>query len=327
MFKKMSVCLVGLAIISADAQTINLQGVVSNIGGKPIANAIVSLVRQKMKDTTGTDGKFSFISTSVKKLSAIVPQANDISLTNDVLQFTLNTPSPMKVEIFNLKGNLLRQEINMNAAAGTYRFDISKNCQAANVLMIRAAIGSSEVSFRYIPLNGAHYVLSRSNTASHGLAKMAADVDTLTVTATGYQPKTIALTSLVNPQQNITLDSNDGKNAPGPSLGCGKTLGSINKSGTYTVRSSGTNRTFIINIPTNYDKNKPYRLIFGMHCMGGSAEKVAGTSDQSKNFYGIKTQADKDNIQCIYVAPQGDALVVLGKENPIDYSFSTCKRC
>jgi poly(3-hydroxybutyrate) depolymerase len=28
---------------------------------------------------------------------------------------------------------------------------------------------------------------------------------------------------------------------------------------------------------------------------------------RSKNYYGIKTQADKDNVQAIYVAPQGDA--------------------
>jgi hypothetical protein len=47
MFKKISVGLVGLAIISANAQTVNLQGVVSNSSGKAIANATVSLVRKK----------------------------------------------------------------------------------------------------------------------------------------------------------------------------------------------------------------------------------------------------------------------------------------
>lgn len=207
------------AVFSANTQTVNLQGVVSNTTGKPIPNAIVLLAGQNMRDTTGTDGKYSFISTSVKKLPAILPQANDISLTNDVLQFTLSTPSPIKVEIFNLKGNLLKQEKNMNAAAGIYRFDISKNYQAENVLMIKAALGKSEVSFRYIPLNGGRYALSRLNATStfsnsDGLAKMAADVDTLTVTATGYVTKSIAITSLINPQQNITLDSNSAKEWP-----------------------------------------------------------------------------------------------------------------
>jgi dienelactone hydrolase len=165
-----------------------------------------------MKDTTGADGKYSFIGTSVKNLPAIVPQSNGISLKNNVLQFTLSAQSPLKVEIFDLKGNLLRHEVNMNAAAGMYRFDISKNCQAAKVLAIKAAIGRSEVSFRYIAFKGVQEASSPLNTASaissgSGLKAMAAVVDTLKVTASGFQTKSVTITSLNNQQQNITLDS------------------------------------------------------------------------------------------------------------------------
>ncbi len=166
MFKKMSMNLLGVAVLYANAQMINLQGVVSNSSGKPISNAIVSLVRQKMMDTTGADGKYSFISTAVKKVPAIVPQTSNISLNNSVLQFALSTQSPMKVEIFNLTGKLLRREMNMNAAAGTYRFDISKNYRTANVLLIKAAIGKSEVSFRYMPIHGGQNASSFFNIAS-----------------------------------------------------------------------------------------------------------------------------------------------------------------
>jgi hypothetical protein len=204
--------IIAVTVFCASTQTVNLQGVVSNSSGKPIANAIVTLVLQKMKDTTGADGKYSFTSTSVKKLPDIVPQTNNISLKNDILQFTLSKPSPMKVEIFNLKGNLLRQEINRNASAGTYRYDISKNYRASNVLVIKAAIGRSEISFKYMPFNCGQCALSPSSTAStisnnSGLAKIAAVVDTITVTATGYQTKSVAINSLDNQEQNITLDS------------------------------------------------------------------------------------------------------------------------
>lgn len=302
-----------LVVLTVSAQTINLRGVVSNSANKPISNAIVSLVRQKLKDTTGTDGKYAFTG-SVATLPAILPQTNDISLNNDVLQFSIANPSPMKVELFDLKGKLLRQVINTNAAAGKYHFDITKNCQASKVLVIRAAIGISEVSFKYMPLNGGKYAISPITTSSAisiggGMTAAAAVVDTIKVTATGFKDKSAAITSL-NQELNITLDSIGGtalKNDPAPSAGCGKTMGSINKNGTYTIKSSNANRTFIIDLPTNYDKNKPYRLIFGMHCMGGSAAKVAGTTDQSAYFYHIKPQADKDNVQAIYVAPQGDA--------------------
>jgi hypothetical protein len=207
--------IIAVAVFSADTQTINLQGVVSNSGGKPISSAIVSLVRQNMKDTTGADGKYSLIGgTSVKNLPAIVPQSNDISLKNNVVQFALSTQSPIKIEIFDIKGNLLRQEVNMSAAAGMYRFDISRNCQAAKVLVIKAAIGRSEVSFRYIAFKGGQYALTPLTTtsaisSSSGLTAMAAVVDTLKVTAPGFQNKSVAITSLNNQQQNITLDSNE----------------------------------------------------------------------------------------------------------------------
>jgi poly(3-hydroxybutyrate) depolymerase len=310
MSKKMFAVIL-FAGLTVSAQTINLKGVVSNTGGKPIPGAIVSLVLQKMKNTTDADGKYSFVSTAIKKLPAVVPQANDISLNNGILQFTLSSQSPMKVELFDLKGRLIRQEINMNAAAGKYRFDISKNCHTSEVLVIRAAIGTSEVSFKYMPLSRGRQVFSSLNvtpaTSGSGLIAAAAVVDTITVSATGFQTKSVAITSL-NQELNITLDSTGGKNAPVPSIGCGKTLGTINKSGTYTISSSGGRGTYIINIPANYNKDNPYRLIFGMHCMGGSAARVAAADngDDLSAFYSIKTQADKDNIQCIYVAPQGD---------------------
>ncbi|MFB9615218.1 poly(3-hydroxybutyrate) depolymerase, partial [Kutzneria kofuensis] len=54
--------------------------------------------------------------------------------------------------------------------------------------------------------------------------------------------------------------------------GCGKapTLAS----GTHTIQSSGQNRNYILRIPTNYDNNHPYRLIFGFHWVGGTANDV-----------------------------------------------------
>lgn len=203
--------IIAVMVFSANTQTINLQGVVSNSGGEPISGAEVSLVLQNMKDTTDADGKFSFVSTSVKNGPA-VPKQSHISLKNNLLQFSLSTQSPLKVEIFDLKGNLLSQEINKNAAAGMYQFDISKNCQAAKVLVVRATIGNSDVSFRYMSLKGGQYVSAplkskSANSNSNSLRKIAATVDTIKVTATGFKPKSVPISSLDNQQQNITLES------------------------------------------------------------------------------------------------------------------------
>jgi poly(3-hydroxybutyrate) depolymerase len=298
--------------LTANAQTINLGGIVSNMGGKPIANAIVTLVGQGMKDTTGTDGKYTLAKTVSVQLPLLMPESEEISMNNGVLQFSLNASSPVKVEVFDVKGNLLKKESFPNASKGFYRVNIEETSHAAKLLFVRTAIGQNEATFRCIPLHNGKYAVSQSSESPApvvgALAKIAAINDTLKTSATGFVTKSTPITSYDNQQQNITLDSSNG-NAPGGSIGCGKTLGALNKSGTYTIKSSSTNRTYIIDIPTNYDKNTPIRLIFGMHCMGGSAARVAAAdvNDDLSAYYHMKTQAGKDNIQCIYVAPQGNS--------------------
>lgn len=309
MLKKISMGLIGMVILSANAQTYNLKGVVSNSNGEPIGEATVTAVMLGLSATTDADGKFSFIGTSTRKVHSFLPQTTNVSLKNNVLQFALGTASPMKVQIFNLKGSLLRQETKQNAAAGTYNLNLSNFYQAANVLLVKAAIGNSEETFRCIPLSDGRYTLHRSNivtTNSNG-QRFAADdeaLDTLIVSATGYRTKSVAITSLDDQDINITLKANDEKNDPAPSCGCGKEPGAINRSGTYTINTSGKPRTYIVRFPNNYDKANPYRLIFGMHCMGASAQDIAGTnprSDGAYDFYRLGSLA----TNAILVAPQG----------------------
>lgn len=94
------------------------------------------------------------------------------------------------------------------------------------------------------------------------------------------------------------------KPTPDPSCvncspGCGKDLTDL-RSGTYSISSAGLSRKYIIDIPANYDKNKPYRLIFGMHMMGGNMNTMV-----NNNYYGLKTYAQQTGVQCIFVAPDG----------------------
>jgi poly(3-hydroxybutyrate) depolymerase len=86
------------------------------------------------------------------------------------------------------------------------------------------------------------------------------------------------------------------------SSGCGKapTL----TSGSRTIQTSGKNRTFILRIPDNYDSNHPYRLVFGFHWNGGTANDVdsGGTSGYPWSYYGLRALSDNS---AIFVAPQG----------------------
>ncbi len=289
------------AAMVVNSQSINLRGKVSNSSGKPIPNAIVSLVRQNLKDTTGTDGTFSITRMDVAVLPILIPLKKAITMNNGNLEFFIPSPTSIKIELFDIKGDLLRSESSADVSTGFYKFDISKEISTPKLLIIRASIGKDGVAFRYIPLRNGKYIISdlhdNSNTLNNKLAKITAIDDSLTISATGYQTKSIVLSSY-DQDINITLD-NSGSTV-GPSAGCGKDISK--KTGMYTMTSAGLSRRYNIDIPANYDKNHPYRLIFGMHCMCGSMNSV-----RDEKFYMLKRIADSTKNYCIFVAPSAYA--------------------
>jgi len=100
------------------------------------------------------------------------------------------------------------------------------------------------------------------------------------------------------------------KNAPVPSKGCGAAP-SIT-SGSFDLNWSMGTRQVHINIPDSYDNSKPYRLIFGMQCMGGSGAQVV-----AENFYGLKPFDGEGTT--IFVAPEGNGNQLPWDEN--DYTM------
>ncbi|WP_051366332.1 cellulose binding domain-containing protein [Hamadaea tsunoensis] len=88
----------------------------------------------------------------------------------------------------------------------------------------------------------------------------------------------------------------------GPTAGCGRTPTLTN--GTHSIQSGGQNRSYILSIPGNYSNAHPYRLIFGLHWLNGTANDVAtGGADGSVwAFYG---QKQLSNNSTIFIAPQG----------------------
>lgn len=83
--------------------------------------------------------------------------------------------------------------------------------------------------------------------------------------------------------------------APAPSSGCGKAATLM--SGRATIDVGGKMREYILALPDNYDQSHPYRLIFGWHPWGGSAQQVA-----QGGYYGLSSQAKGS---AIFVAGEG----------------------
>jgi poly(3-hydroxybutyrate) depolymerase len=88
-------------------------------------------------------------------------------------------------------------------------------------------------------------------------------------------------------------------------------------SGRASIDVSGTTREYILALPDDYDPSSPYRLIFGWHPWGGSAQQIA-----SGGYFGLASVIDG---QAILVAPEGqdfgDGGLGWGNANGEDIAF------
>ena len=78
--------------------------------------------------------------------------------------------------------------------------------------------------------------------------------------------------------------------------GCGS--GAKFATGLQSLTSDSTERSYWIEMPPNYDPNKAYPVIIGLHWRGGSASEIYGWN----GFFGLKNLYGSN---AIFLAPQG----------------------
>ncbi|KAF4455936.1 hypothetical protein F53441_1803 [Fusarium austroafricanum] len=78
------------------------------------------------------------------------------------------------------------------------------------------------------------------------------------------------------------------------SAGCGKQSPG---NGVKNMNVNGKNRQYILQLPNNYQNNKPHKLVFGYHWLSGSMNNVA-----QGRFYGLQDLAGDSTI---FIAPNG----------------------
>lgn len=106
-------------------------------------------------------------------------------------------------------------------------------------------------------------------------------------------PDTAALDTSGNGDTDSHSEADTGE--PQGSAGCG--IASPMQSGTFSVTANNKERTFVVDVPQNYDGNRPHRLFFTWHWLGGNASDVVNLG-----YYGIKAESDGS---AIFVSPQG----------------------
>jgi polyhydroxybutyrate depolymerase len=86
---------------------------------------------------------------------------------------------------------------------------------------------------------------------------------------------------------------------PSGSSGCGAS-GTPPAGGMKMIDVGGTQRQYIVTLPTNYDPKKFYKLVFAWHGLGGTAMQTAG--GVGFGYYGLQSMAADS---AIFVAGQG----------------------
>jgi lysophospholipase L1-like esterase len=190
------------------AQTVNVRGKVSDGAGRPVANAVVELMQQGVKDTTGSDGGYSIIKPSVPLRPGSASLSEGMRLDRGILEFTVEKPSFVTIEVFDVNGNLRKKESLSNAQPGDYLANLANLPYSNRMLVVQASIGPLVRSFRYFPSQNdrseGRFTIASPGSAGGMLAKMAAVVDSLKVSAVGYAPEKIGLASL-DTTVNVTL--------------------------------------------------------------------------------------------------------------------------
>jgi poly(3-hydroxybutyrate) depolymerase len=244
-----------------------------------------------------------------------MPRNRNISLEKGILTFNLPVAAPVMVEIFDVRGTLIKRDLQPDVPAGYYRFNVADYARAARLLLVNATIGGEGLTFRYMPLHNGKYVIADvtlpGTTGDHRLAKVTAVDDTVKVTAQNYREKAVAITSY-DQILDITLDTAGGSDDPKPSSGCGKEPPlSGQKRFTINVSAAGAgNRDYILRLPDDYDKDHPCPLFFGIHCMNGTADNVANSEPDTKaeyEYFGMWKFANPTGGKgtTVFCAPQG----------------------
>lgn len=317
--KNMGVYALGLAAVLSvsTANAFVLTGSVADAKGKPVKGASVALLGTDL--ATHTDGVGSFTLRD-KAISDVISGESSDSLDNEdpqslktltnpgfigtnngILSFSQASSGPVQVQVFDAMGYRVADQ----KLYGSGSVDLRGFVKAEGSYFARVKMGNAVQNLKFTARGsyGATYGVSQVKS----LKKDGAD-NNLQVIADGYDTLNVVLANL-DTNVELTLQKAAGVeeqfefgwakgNAPVPTRGCGKTWNRV-KSGSYDFQWSKGKRTIRIDIPDNYDNNKPYRLVFGMHCMGGWAGGV-----QQEGYYGMKPLDTEKTT--IFVAPEGN---------------------
>ena len=278
----------------------SLEGWVKDSLGMPVVGANVALLAKGVSSMTDDLGFFSI--SEPLAISGILAVEKSWSVQNGALFIDAGNSKKVRVELFDLMGH----EILSQSGYAQLQIPL-QNLPSRGVFIAKVQTSSSTGYFRFSPgLNGKGTWGETVESSNRLLFKMNT-MDTLRVVASDYDTLNVPLETLdttvhlvlkkIPSEEHFEFGWAKG-NAPVPTRGCGHEL-TIPKTGSFEFQWSQGTRTIRVDIPDDYDNQKPYRLVFGMHCMGGWAGGV-----QQEGYYGLKPLDTEKTT--IFIAPEGN---------------------
>jgi hypothetical protein len=200
--------------------TVSVSGKVLKPDGTPLKKCIVSLRKLKMKDTTDSNGKYSFIvnSTAIRDNCISLPAQSHLSLNSTKLNYTVTSQGFINVTIIDLKGQLVHTWKSGQVFSGYHVFPIAELIPGTigqGMYLMRLQTEQEIQTFSVVKsgnsLRFTQSVGNNSNLIELGskLAKTAAAVDTIEFKATGYISKAYTLSKYIINCEDVTLEEED----------------------------------------------------------------------------------------------------------------------
>lgn len=193
------VALLGAVLQAQTGGTLHLRGKVTS-GGTPVAGAVVTLLGKAKSATTDNQGAYAITGSSASLPPSRRPQTGGFRFQDGILQLDLTRASAVKVEVFDVMGQLVRKLESRAAEAGIYRLEIAGFSLAPQFLFVKASVDGASRIWRYHPFqNGIPGAGSRADGKDGrrgiALAKAAAALDSLQVAKPGFPTKAVGIDS------------------------------------------------------------------------------------------------------------------------------------
>ena len=304
-----------VASLSVGSFAYTISGTVSEAGGGAISGAKVALVKENKAATTDAEGKFTIHEDEQSEAISASQAPGFISINSGILSYAQGGSAPVQVKIFDAMGN----QVFKQTLYGAGQVDLTSGVKARGSYFAQVNVGSAKQMFRF---NATGTYTNSFDSEGNALLKEIQPGEQLIVSADGYDTLAVALSTLdttlnlkltkAGPAEETFAFGYALGNKPTPSKGCGvdsklQSTGQNSNAKKYNMTSAGLNREYWVTLPKNYDKTKPYKILFAMHCMGSNAEDFTNhTPDQDhpSPYYG-QQNLDKEN-NYIFVAPRGD---------------------